>query len=173
MSCAHADILLSQWLPCRRILNERLLRDMSGPLTHAGDEQLSCRQALGPTAFQTSPDPAGMVELFQPAPFGYSTHLTPLQQALLPENVGIWELFRNIDSDRQSRVLQVWYKLPWHQHRRSHCKAVQEHGLRQSVLHAPGPLLHHSFCVQCHQEAQLQQRGHDACRMSGAGRFWH
>lgn len=112
MSCGVADTLLSQWSPCRRILNERLLRDMSGPLTHAGDKQLSCRQAPAGHSIETSPDPAGMVELFQPAPFGYSNHLTPLQQALLPENVGIWELFRNIDSDRQSRVLQVCCGVP-------------------------------------------------------------
>ena len=68
----------------RRFLNDKLLRDMAGPLT-ARD----------------------MESLFKPAPFGESNHTTPLQQALEPENATIWDLFRNIDFDKQNRLLKV------------------------------------------------------------------
>ncbi|KAK9811489.1 hypothetical protein WJX72_004757 [[Myrmecia] bisecta] len=68
----------------RRFLNDKLLRDMAGALT--------------------APD---MEALFKPVPFG-ETHTTPLTEAAAPENQAIWDLFRNIDMDRQQKVLQKW-----------------------------------------------------------------
>lgn len=73
----------------RRFLNDKLLRDMAGPLT-ARD----------------------MESLFKPAPFGESNHSTPLQQILEPENATIWDLFRNIDFDKQNRLLKVHSPFP-------------------------------------------------------------
>ena len=66
----------------RRYLNDKLLRDMAPALT-AKD----------------------MESLFKPAPFGETGHVSPFTQAALPENAGLWELFRSVDSDRQDRVL--------------------------------------------------------------------
>lgn len=68
----------------RRFLNDKLLRDMAGPLT-ASD----------------------MEGLFKPAPFGESRRVSPLQEALQPENATILDMFRNIDFDKQSRFIQV------------------------------------------------------------------
>ena len=68
----------------RRFLNDKLLRDMAGPLT--------AREMEG---------------LFKPAPFGESNYTTPLQEVLQPDNATIWDLFRNIDFDKQNRLLQV------------------------------------------------------------------
>ena len=68
----------------RRFLNDKMLRDMAGPLT-ASD----------------------MEGLFKPAPFGESNHVSPLQEVLQPENATLLDMFRNIDYDKQSRFLQV------------------------------------------------------------------
>lgn len=60
----------------RRWLNDKILRDMAGSLT--------------------APD---MASLFQPPPFGGpipAARPTVLQTAALPNNVPLWDLFRNI-----------------------------------------------------------------------------
>ncbi len=68
----------------RRFLNDKMLRNMAGPLT-ASD----------------------MEGLFKPAPFGESSRVSPLQEVLQPENATILDMFRNIDYDKQSRFIQV------------------------------------------------------------------
>ncbi len=47
-----------------------------------------------------------MEALFQPAPFG-ETRVSLLEQISSPENAAIWDMFRSIDPDKQSKVLQV------------------------------------------------------------------
>lgn len=68
----------------RRFLNDKMLRDMAGPMTASE-----------------------MEGLFKPVPFGDSSHVSPLQEVLQPENASILDMFRNIDYDRQTRFLQV------------------------------------------------------------------
>lgn len=70
----------------RRFLNDKLLRDMAGPLTASE-----------------------MEGLFKPVPFGNSSHVSPLEEVLQPENASILDVFRNIDYDKQSRFIQVHY----------------------------------------------------------------
>ena len=66
-------------------LNEKQLRDAAGPLTAA--------------------DMAG---LFNPVPFGVPRE-SPLQQLREdPAAAAVWESFRNIDPDKEARVLQKW-----------------------------------------------------------------
>lgn len=50
-------------------------------------------------------DAQHMAGLFSPAPFGESRP-SALQTALA-ETPQLWDMFRNIDMDKQSRVLQV------------------------------------------------------------------
>ena len=58
----------------RRWLNDKILRDMAGAMTAAD-----------------------MNTLFQPPPFGgQAARPTVLSSAALPQNVAIWDLFRNI-----------------------------------------------------------------------------
>ena len=79
-----------------RWLNDKLLRDMAGALT-ARD----------------------MDALFKPVPFGETGHVTALSEAVTAENQALWDIFRSIDFDKQSRVLEVrclarwsaWYSL--------------------------------------------------------------
>lgn len=68
----------------RRWFNDRVLRDMAGPLTAAD-----------------------MEAQFKPAPFGMTDHVSPLTQALRPEHAALWDNFRQIDPEREARVLQV------------------------------------------------------------------
>ena len=68
----------------RRFLNDKMLRDMAGPMTASE-----------------------MEGLFKPVPFGDSSHISPLQEVLQPENASIWDMFRNIDYDKQTRFMQV------------------------------------------------------------------
>lgn len=69
--------------PQRRWLNDKLLRDMAGTLT-ASD----------------------MASLFKPVPFG-EQRTSPWQLAAQPEHAVLWDLFRSLEMDKQSRVLQV------------------------------------------------------------------
>ena len=48
-----------------------------------------------------------MEALFKPVPFGES-RISPLTQATAPDVLPIWDLFRNIDEDKQNRTLQVF-----------------------------------------------------------------
>lgn len=68
----------------RRWLNDRILRDICGPMS-LDDMQ---RQ-------------------FQPVPFGWRGP-TPLEILAQPQNAGVWEGFRAISYDRQEQVLQRW-----------------------------------------------------------------
>ena len=68
----------------RRFLNDKLLRDMAGPLTASE-----------------------MEGLFKPVPFGDTSHTSPLEEALQPKNATILDIFRNIDYGKQSRFIQV------------------------------------------------------------------
>ena len=68
----------------RRFLNDKMLRDMAGPLTASE-----------------------MEGLFKPVPFGDSSHVSPLQEILQPENASILDVFRSIDFDKQTRFMQV------------------------------------------------------------------
>ena len=69
----------------RRYLNDKLLRDMAGPLSAAD-----------------------MSALFKPAPFGETGHVSAFTQAAAPEHAALWELFRSVDMDKEGRVLQKW-----------------------------------------------------------------
>ena len=48
-----------------------------------------------------------MSSLFSPVPFGES-RTTLWEQAAAPEHAVLWDLFRSLDMDRQSRVLHKW-----------------------------------------------------------------
>lgn len=69
----------------RRWLNDKLLRDMAGPLT-AMD----------------------MESLFKPVPFGFTGYESALTQACAPQNAAVWSHFININPDKEKRVLQKW-----------------------------------------------------------------
>lgn len=68
----------------RRFLNDKMLRDMAGPMTASE-----------------------MEGLFKPVPFGESSHVSPLQEVLQPENASILDMFRNIDYAKQTHFMQV------------------------------------------------------------------
>lgn len=80
----------------RRWFNDKVLRDMAGPLSAAD-----------------------MEAQFKPAPFGFTDFVSPLTQAQRPEHAALWENFRNIDAERESRVLQKWTE-----HQREQRRAV-------------------------------------------------
>eukprot|EP00803_Ostreobium_quekettii_P004769 evm.model.scf_688.7 EVM.evm.TU.scf_688.7 scf_688:35808-39260(+) len=65
----------------RRWLNDKLLRDMAGPMTAAE-----------------------MESHFKPPPFGYDSQ--PSVFCLLKGSGGLWDALRNIDMDKQWRLLQ-------------------------------------------------------------------
>ncbi|MEW5304319.1 MAG: hypothetical protein WDW36_006937 [Sanguina aurantia] len=69
----------------RRYLNDKVLRDMAGPMRMAD-----------------------MMAQFNPVPFGETHHMSALTLAAQPENASVWESFRSIDPDKQERVLQKW-----------------------------------------------------------------
>eukprot|EP00887_Chlorella_sp_A99_P006276 scaffold3.g6276.t1 len=69
----------------RRWMNDRLLREMCGHLTAAE-----------------------MAALFQPAPWGERGVASVFSQATSPQHIQLWELFRSVDMDRESRVLLKW-----------------------------------------------------------------
>lgn len=48
-----------------------------------------------------------MSSLFAPVPFG-ETRISLWEQAAAPEHAVLWDLFRSLDMDRQSRVLHKW-----------------------------------------------------------------
>lgn len=50
---------------------------------------------------------ADMEALFKPVPFGSTGHESPLSQVTIPSDFPVWDLFRNIDEDRQNSTLQV------------------------------------------------------------------
>ncbi|KAL3141302.1 hypothetical protein ABBQ32_004894 [Trebouxia sp. C0010 RCD-2024] len=79
----------------RRFLNDKMLRDMAGPMTASE-----------------------MEGLFKPVPFGESSHISPLQEVLQPENASILDMFRNIDYDKQTRFMQKWEDRIKHAHAR-------------------------------------------------------
>lgn len=106
----------------RRWLNDKLLRDMAGTLTardmvrgtaglaaalwpapHLSNEALSVHSknpgAAGFTLLQEA--------LFKPVPFGETGHASIFSRAVAPEHVQLWDLFRSVDMDKESRVLQV------------------------------------------------------------------
>ncbi|GLC37916.1 hypothetical protein PLESTB_001502800 [Pleodorina starrii] len=68
----------------RRWLNDKTLRDLAGPLSAAD-----------------------MESQFKPAPFGMAVP-SPLAQAMSPANAALWDNFRNIDPEKEARVLQKW-----------------------------------------------------------------
>ena len=71
-------------------LNDKALRDAAGPLSAA--------------------DMAG---LFNPTPFG-SSHESALQQIREdPAAAAVWESFRNIDPEKECRVLEKWEAYNW------------------------------------------------------------
>lgn len=47
-----------------------------------------------------------MEALFQPVPFG-EVRVSWLEQISSPENAALWDMFRSIDPDKQSKVLLV------------------------------------------------------------------
>ncbi|KAK9800738.1 hypothetical protein WJX73_002961 [Symbiochloris irregularis] len=65
----------------RRYFNDKLLRDMAGPLTHAD-----------------------MQALFSPVPFGEPAHISYIQRA---SELPFWDTFRSIDLEKQKKILQV------------------------------------------------------------------
>ncbi|KAG1662014.1 hypothetical protein FOA52_009503 [Chlamydomonas sp. UWO 241] len=69
----------------RRWLNEKHLRDLAGPLTAAD-----------------------MNSLFTPVPFGVvrDSPLTQIRED--PDAAAVWDSFRNIDPEKEARVLQKW-----------------------------------------------------------------
>lgn len=69
----------------RRWLNDKALRDMAGHMT-AHD----------------------MEHQFKPIPFGAEPPASAFMEAMSSENVVTWEGFRNIDMDKEARVLQRW-----------------------------------------------------------------
>lgn len=68
----------------RRWLNDKALRDMAGHMT-AHD----------------------MEHQFKPIPFGAEPPASAFMEAMSSENVVTWDGFRNIDMDKEARVLQV------------------------------------------------------------------
>lgn len=64
--------------------NDRLLRDLAGPLTAAE-----------------------MRGLYSPVPFG-EPRRTAFAAAADPQHRDVWDMFRSIDPDRQRRVLDAW-----------------------------------------------------------------
>lgn len=92
----------------RRFLNDKMLRDMAGPLTASE-----------------------MEGLFKPVPFGDNSHTSPLQEILQPENATILDIFRNIDYDKQSRFIQKWEDRI--KHARSDQSGAQQDELRSSA----------------------------------------
>ncbi len=48
-----------------------------------------------------------MEALFKPVPFGDTGHVSLFTQATSPEFVQVWELFRSVNMDKESRVLEV------------------------------------------------------------------
>eukprot|EP00198_Chlamydomonas_reinhardtii_P000341 XP_001689676.1 predicted protein [Chlamydomonas reinhardtii] len=69
----------------RRWINDKTLRDLAGPLSAAD-----------------------MEAQFKPAPFGNPAAPSALSQAMAPANAALWENFRNIDPEKEARVLQKW-----------------------------------------------------------------
>eukprot|EP00798_Chlamydomonas_sp_ICE-L_P030440 gene30440-35450_t len=70
----------------RRWLNDKILRDLAGPMS-AHD----------------------MHTLFEPAPFGGPYRPSPLAQiAEDPAAASMWESFRNIEPEKEARVLKKW-----------------------------------------------------------------
>mmetsp|Transcript_9728 Transcript_9728/g.31654 ORF Transcript_9728/g.31654 Transcript_9728/m.31654 type:complete len:336 (-) Transcript_9728:202-1209(-) len=66
----------------RQALNDKLLRDLAGPI-----------------------DTSEVPVLFNPVPFGVQME-SALAKAAQPENEPLWDPFRQIDMDKQARVLQ-------------------------------------------------------------------
>ena len=70
----------------RRALNDRILRALAGPLTLSS-----------------------ISSLYSPAPFGGGGPPSALSRVLPGgEGAAVWEAFRSVDSDRQSRALAAW-----------------------------------------------------------------
>lgn len=57
-----------------------------------------------PSGVMTASD---MEALFKPAPFGDTGYESPLSRITEHNNLPIWDLFRNIDEDRQNNTLHV------------------------------------------------------------------
>eukprot|EP00197_Chlamydomonas_leiostraca_P006316 CAMPEP_0202863686 /NCGR_PEP_ID=MMETSP1391-20130828/4221_1 /ASSEMBLY_ACC=CAM_ASM_000867 /TAXON_ID=1034604 /ORGANISM="Chlamydomonas leiostraca, Strain SAG 11-49" /LENGTH=377 /DNA_ID=CAMNT_0049543345 /DNA_START=163 /DNA_END=1296 /DNA_ORIENTATION=+ len=68
----------------RRWLNDRILREMTGPMSL---EQMEAQ--------------------FKPAPFGYRAP-SALEIIARPQHAAVWEGFRTIDADREERLLARW-----------------------------------------------------------------
>lgn len=62
-----------------------------------------------------------MEALFQPVPFG-EVRVSTLEQVSAPEHAPIWDMFRSIDPDKQTKVLLV-----------RGLSASHSHALRQSM----------------------------------------
>ena len=50
---------------------------------------------------------ADMESLFQPVPFGDTGYESPLTQVTAPDISPIWDLFRNINEEKQNKTLEV------------------------------------------------------------------
>ena len=50
---------------------------------------------------------ADMEALFKPVPFGSTGYESPLSQVTIPSSLPVWDLFRNVDEERQNNTLQV------------------------------------------------------------------
>lgn len=48
-----------------------------------------------------------MESQFKPAPFGNPAKPSPLVQVMAPENAALWDNFRNIEPEKEARVIQV------------------------------------------------------------------
>ncbi|KAL6763888.1 hypothetical protein V8C86DRAFT_2483668 [Haematococcus lacustris] len=90
----------------RRALNDRILREMTGPLSVTD-----------------------MQQLFTPVPFGWREP-SALEIIAAPGHAALWDSFRNIDMDRQARVLQRWEE---------HCHVEAAAAKASAASSAPGP----------------------------------
>ena len=55
---------------------------------------------------------ADMEAQFKPVPFGDTGYESPITQATAPDISPIWDLFRNISEDKQTKTLQVHFPVP-------------------------------------------------------------
>ncbi|CAG9463047.1 unnamed protein product [Pedinophyceae sp. YPF-701] len=127
---AHLEAVIAERLGSRRRnrwMNERLLRELSGPLTATE-----------------------MRSLFSPVPFGPRDWESPLTQLMKSENAQALELLRNIDMDKQDRVIS---------------RLEEETAARQASLRGPQPASPVAAAVQ--GWATVGRRARAAMRQAG------
>lgn len=121
----------------RRWLNDKLLRDMAPALT-AKD----------------------MESLFKPAPFGDTGHVSAFTLAAAPEHAMLWDLFRSVDSDKQTRVLQKW---------ETHVQELRASVSGKPDLGAQGNAALSAATAALHGWANISPRGRKALRRAPRG----